>query len=47
MHVSYRSSSQGWKIPKPISDPSRRRMIYGRIQPMHARRTLLDWLLRR
>jgi hypothetical protein len=46
--ASYRSSSSdSWSAPKAHIDPCRRRMIYGRIQPMDEDRGLLQRLFGR
>jgi hypothetical protein len=41
------SSPDGWSVPKAHRDPSRRRAIYGPIQPMDEDRGLLQRLFGR
>jgi hypothetical protein len=45
---SFRSSpSDNWSAPKPYSDPTRRRLVYGKIQPMIEDRGFLQRLFGR
>jgi hypothetical protein len=48
MMTSVRSSRpDGWSVPKPYSDPSTRRMKYGRIRPMEEDEGVLARFFRR